>query len=221
MTTAVVRKLSLLALLSAGALGTPAAHAQQCNAPPGTAAVEQYCETVPEATGNRSTRKNSGATKGETRENAPAPVAAPTLDEIERSGPQGEQLGRVLRGGENAPAREAGAEDRPAKTKAKTRERADRTDDPKCVDGVRGRDDSAGGASGRDAAPGRRGTPCVAVQHAPLETPASLQSGNALSAVGAAVSGGDTVGGVFPLVLLSIAGLVGGAGWIRRSRGGR
>ena len=48
-----------------------------------------------------------------------------------------------------------------------------------------------------------------------------VQAGNPLSAVGAAVSGGDTVGGLFPLILLTIAVLVGGAGWLRRGRGGR
>jgi hypothetical protein len=45
-----------------------------------------------------------------------------------------------------------------------------------------------------------------------------VSSGNPLSAVRYAVTGADTVGGGFPWVLLLIAAVVGGAGWLRRGR---
>ncbi|MBE2314496.1 hypothetical protein DVA67_000800 [Solirubrobacter sp. CPCC 204708] len=179
-----IRSFALLSLL---VLAAPAA-AQDCEAPPGTAAIEQYCESVPESTGNRSTRDRNQA-RGETRTNAgglprseqpdTTPVPETTMREIERAGERGEQLSRVLRGA--------------GKPRADNRE-------PKPT-------------KERDRSP--------AVQRTPVETPVPVQTGNAFSAVGAAVSGGDTVGGTFPLILLAIAGLIGGAGFIRRGRGGR
>lgn len=47
-------------------LATPAA-AIECRAPPGTAAVDQYCETIPTATGDK------GAGTGATRARQPVP----------------------------------------------------------------------------------------------------------------------------------------------------
>ncbi|MDA0185485.1 hypothetical protein OJ997_34580 [Solirubrobacter phytolaccae] len=179
------RRLVLFTVLATGGFSAPAA-AQDCEAPPGTAAIEQYCESVPDATGNRATRK--GDTRGETRSKDPQPqVDEPTLREIEDAGAQGEQLGRVLRGGD--------APQRKQEKQAETREA--KVEKPK---------------------PTRTDT---AAQRTPVDTPVPVQAGSPLSAVGAAVSGGDTVGGAFPLVLLTIAVLIGGAGWIRRGRGGR
>lgn len=188
MTTAVIRKFSLLTLLCVGVLVTPA-RAQECNAPPGTAAVEQYCETVPEATGNRATRDRSGR-QGETRDSAPAAkeeprVSDPTLEQIESSGPQGRQLGRVLRGGDDSRPKPAPKQERAEKQQTKEHKTA------------------------------------PAEQRTPEETSVPVHTGNAFSAVGAAVSGGDTVGGLFGFILLTIAGLIGGVGFIRRGRGGK
>ena len=49
-------------MLTALALGLagPASAAQKCVAPPGTAAMEQYCETVPSASGERGRRPAIG-----------------------------------------------------------------------------------------------------------------------------------------------------------------
>ncbi len=59
------RLVSLLVL--AAALGPAAgpAHAQRCEAPPGTAAVDQYCETIPEERGSTpSARYAESGTQG-------------------------------------------------------------------------------------------------------------------------------------------------------------
>jgi len=200
MPTIVNRTLVLLALLAAGTFAAPAA-AQDCEGPPGTAAIEQYCESVPDATGNRATRKDKphNDTQGETRSNQPR-VDEPTLQQIEDSGTQGEQLGRVLRGGE-PPAREKQDDDEARADKR------DKDEAPTAAAKIP-RDKDCGDA------------PC-ADQRTPVDSPVSVQAGNPLTAVGAAVSGGDTVGGLFPLILLATAVLVGGAGWLRRGRGGR
>jgi hypothetical protein len=62
----------LPAALAALALATPAP-AATCQAPPGTAAIEQYCETVPTASGDDA--KNAGG--------SPDGIARATLDRIE------------------------------------------------------------------------------------------------------------------------------------------
>jgi hypothetical protein len=85
--------LLLLTLLLVAA--APAA-AQTCQAPPGTSAVDEYCETIPEADGDR------GA--GDPRE---AEVPAETVRSLERSGEEGQALNRLL-GRDGAPARDAG-----------------------------------------------------------------------------------------------------------------
>ena len=96
MTPAAMRLALPLACVVAALVATPAA-AQRCEAPPGTAAVEQYCETVLAAGGAR------GAGRGA----APAqPVPARTLRRLEASGAQGRQLSELLQGAPAAaPAR--------------------------------------------------------------------------------------------------------------------
>lgn len=47
-----MRRVLLIPLLALLALPAPAV-AQDCVAPPGTAAIDEYCETIPEATGDR------------------------------------------------------------------------------------------------------------------------------------------------------------------------
>jgi hypothetical protein len=171
MTTGGLRLLGLCCTLTAF-MAAPAA-AQQCAAPPGTAAVEQYCETIPSASGPRG---------GDTGAAAPRPVPSNTQRELEASGTPGRELNEVLRGAATPAPATAIATPRP---------------------GTRKRD--------KRAAP--RATPTA---QAPAPTPAS--AGNPLSAVRYAVTGADTVGGGFPWVLLLIAAIVGGAGWLRRTR---
>lgn len=62
--------------------------AQNCVAPPGTAGIDQYCETVPSAGGDQ------GAGPGQSR--SAAPVSGKTVSALERSGQDGQALNRFL-----------------------------------------------------------------------------------------------------------------------------
>jgi len=79
-------RLLLCALIATLVAAAPAA-AQRCNAPPGTAAVDQYCENVPSASGDDGSGSNgsSGAT---------APRS--TVRALDRSGKSGKELNLFL-----------------------------------------------------------------------------------------------------------------------------
>lgn len=47
-------RLAIIGALVATLLAAAPAHAQTCEAPPGTGAIDQYCETIPGAKGDRS-----------------------------------------------------------------------------------------------------------------------------------------------------------------------
>ena len=79
-------RIALLALAATLLLASPAA-AQKCVAPPGTAGVDQYCETVPSAGGD--TGSDAGAQR-------PAPVSARTVRTLGASGQDGRSLNRFL-----------------------------------------------------------------------------------------------------------------------------
>jgi hypothetical protein len=61
--------------------------AQDCVAPPGTAGIDQYCETVPSAGGDQGAGSKS---------RSPAPVSGKTVSTLERSGEDGKALNRFL-----------------------------------------------------------------------------------------------------------------------------
>jgi hypothetical protein len=75
-----------------GAL-SPAALAQDTNAPPGNSGVDQYLETVPEAGGNRP----AGERKGETR------LPARTREQLKAAGADGEAIANLV--GSTGPSR--------------------------------------------------------------------------------------------------------------------
>ena len=77
----------LLIALTAILLAAAPAAAQQCNAPPGTAAVDQYCENVPSASGN-----GGGGSDGSSGATAPRS----TVRALDRSGESGKELNRFL-----------------------------------------------------------------------------------------------------------------------------
>src|SRR4051812_36366386 len=85
-----IRRCSQFLLLIALVMlaGASSARAQTCKAPPGTAAIDEYCETVPSATGN----SDSGATRSQTR----VPIARTTVRALAQSGAEGKALNRVL-----------------------------------------------------------------------------------------------------------------------------
>jgi hypothetical protein len=80
------------------AVAAPAT-AQQCNAPPGTAAIDEYCESLPTAT------SHSGGGSGTA--STPKPTAR-TVKQFEQSGTSGKELNRFL-GQDIASARDGGA----------------------------------------------------------------------------------------------------------------
>jgi hypothetical protein len=92
-----MRRSLLLSLAVAATLaGAAPASAQECIAPPGTAAVEQYCELVPEADGNR----------GSIDRRPGRAVSPATVRRIAASGDSGAALARTLRTGHSdAPAK--------------------------------------------------------------------------------------------------------------------
>jgi hypothetical protein len=68
----------------------PAA-AQRCNAPPGTAAVDQYCENMPSATGG-----GGGSSGGGSNDPSRANVPSSTVRALDRAGERGKELKRFL-----------------------------------------------------------------------------------------------------------------------------
>jgi hypothetical protein len=83
--TRAFRRLAFVTLLLAAVL-VPSAAAENCDAPPGTAAVDQYCENVPSASGPGS---DSGS--------IPGPKVRRTVTRaLQRSGDAGAQLDRFL-----------------------------------------------------------------------------------------------------------------------------
>lgn len=84
----------LLSALFLLVLAAPAsASTTNCVAPPGTAAIEEYCETVPSATGNPS----GGA-------RAPHPLSGSTQAALRSQGADGKALAGLLRSDGSAPA---------------------------------------------------------------------------------------------------------------------
>jgi hypothetical protein len=80
----------LLIALTAMLVAAAPATAQKCNAPPGTAAVDEYCENLPSATGN-----SGGGSDGS---NGSSGTTAPrsTLRALDRAGESGRELKTFL-----------------------------------------------------------------------------------------------------------------------------
>ena len=81
-------RLLLLALTAILLAAAPAA-AQKCNAPPGTAAVDQYCENVPSASGN-------GGGSGDSNGSSGATAPRSTVRALDRAGESGKELKTFL-----------------------------------------------------------------------------------------------------------------------------
>ena len=92
---------SLLAVTAA-----PAAHAQGCEAPPGSAAVEQYCEAIPEGDGSQSgnnfqreaseSAAGGGSTNGQSGGESTA-LSAEAAQALQSSGADGEAVAELAR----------------------------------------------------------------------------------------------------------------------------
>jgi hypothetical protein len=80
----------LLLVVTAMLVTAGPAAAQRCNAPPGTAAVDQYCENMPSATGG------GGSGGGGSNDSSRANVPSSTVRALDRAGERGKELKRFL-----------------------------------------------------------------------------------------------------------------------------
>lgn len=95
------RLLPILLALAALAMWSAPAQAQNCEAPPGSAAVDQYCEAIPEGGGSQSgndfqrerATSGSGATEGDA-----TAVPAGTATELKAAGQDGEAIAKLAAG---------------------------------------------------------------------------------------------------------------------------
>lgn len=89
-------RVSLIAMLAVFCVALPAsAAAQDCVAPPGTSAIDQYCETVPTAVGDR-----GGGLRGGSR-----PISEQTRQALIDAGPIGAALAQQLQVEEPPPGK--------------------------------------------------------------------------------------------------------------------
>lgn len=86
-----------LAFLATSAAGPSVTGAQSCEAPPGTSAVEQYCEALPEASGTRSANESNRAANA-SRGRRPPSLSTATAATLEASGSDGRAILNLARG---------------------------------------------------------------------------------------------------------------------------
>lgn len=93
------RRLTLLLLCAGALLSAAPAAAQQSTAPPGNAGIDEYVETVPGASGNRTPRERGRRGGGI--------LPAEARRALEREGADGERLAQLIQQTADAPARRA------------------------------------------------------------------------------------------------------------------
>ena len=174
-------------------LAEPAFGQRDCQAPPGRSGLDQYCETLPGATGDRSPGSGGGTGRD---------VSPSTRQRLERSGAAGQALlgltGRARDGEEGAGAG-GGNSSREESADGGGKSRRERS----AADG------NGGGKSSR-------GSPGSGNENA-----ADEPSNDVLSAVRSAADSGGSAGPVFIWILVAVAVAIAGIAWIRyRVRGG-
>jgi hypothetical protein len=181
-------------------LAEPAFAQRDCQAPPGRSGLDQYCESVPGATGD----SGPGAGGDTGRDLSPS-----TRQRLERSGAEGQALLGLTGGaseGEDASAPDGnggGASGGQEESAANGNGGGTSSREESAAD-------SDGGGKSSRAAPGSRN-----------EKAADVPSNNVLSAVRSAADSGASTGPVFIWVLVAVAVAIAGIAWIRyRVRGG-
>ncbi len=106
-----LRLVIALAAALVPSIAAPAAQAQGCEAPPGSAAVEQYCEAIPQGDGSQSgnnfqreaseSTPGGGGTNGQSGGN-PA-LSAEAARELQSSGADGEAVAELARASGGGP----------------------------------------------------------------------------------------------------------------------
>lgn len=105
----VIRLSLLVALASLLVIAAPTMAQQRCEAPPGTAAIDQYCETVPSAGGEREARRPNTPTTDPSRPSASGLDAA-TARALRAQGPDGRALAEQLEANRSGPSSASEAE---------------------------------------------------------------------------------------------------------------
>jgi hypothetical protein len=174
-------------------LAEPAFGQRDCQAPPGRSGLDQYCETLPGAKGDR----GPGGGGGSGRDVSPS-----TRQRLERSGAAGQALLGVI----------GGASEREKKSAADGDRRATREESAAGAKSSR-HESAAGGDGGGKSSRGSSGSG--------NENAADEPSDNVLSAVRSAADSGASAGSGFIWVLVAVAVAIAGIAWIRyRVRGG-
>src|SRR5687767_903772 len=86
------RSLLLLLALVLIALMPSTASAQSCEAPPGTAAMDEYCETVPSADGQGGGTVGRGSSAGRSTSGGGSSLGTATEQRLRSAGPAGEAI---------------------------------------------------------------------------------------------------------------------------------
>jgi hypothetical protein len=178
-------------------LAEPALAQRDCKPLPGRSGLDQYCESLPGATGDRG--RGAGGDSGRD-------VSPSTRQRLERSGAEGRALLGLIDGPSDGGEESAADGDGGGKS---SREES-------AADGGGGkssREDSAADGGGGKSSRGSSGSGS--------EKAANEPSNDVLSAVRSAADSGSSAGPVFIWVLVAVAVAIVGIAWIRyRLRGG-
>jgi hypothetical protein len=177
------------ALIAFAATASPAMAASgSCQAPPGTSAIDQYCEALP----------SPGGTGGNHKHKRSHHVNNTTSQELKKQGAAGQAVLNL--------ANSSGSAATPAPTPAP----AVRKHVKRKVHHQKKKKHQAAAQTPKAGAP-----PTAPVQHG---VPASAPSGNPLSAVGSAIGTGSSGGTAFITLLIAIAVLMGATAFVGRRR---
>ena len=185
------RLILALAALAAGVLVGPLpaqAAPANCTAPPGTSGIDQYCETVPAASGDQGTRGGGGGSSGGSSGQSGrvgGNVSRRTAAALQRSGAGGKAILGLSTGSGQASSSTQGSSSGAAK----------------------GHTGAASQTHG--AAQGSKGNQSTA--------PAS-RSDNPLEAIRSAVTSGTSAGPGFVWILVVLGAIMAGLGWLRYRR---
>lgn len=191
MSARLVRNGTRAAILAA-ALTVPSSHAafaEGCVGAPGTSALEQYCEAVPDADGSR-TKPGS-----HTQSEHSAPVA--TVEKLQNSGADGKALAAIVAGSSGSGSNGGGGASSSAKSSGGSRSK---------------HGSSASGAGTSSGGAGAGGT-----THSTVSAPTAA-SGSALAAAREAVETGPTAGSEVTWALVTMSALGGLSALLLRRR---
>lgn len=179
-----VSRLALAASVAAFAWGTPTvAHAAGCQGAPGTSALEQYCEAIPDAEGGRQSPGSGSKSTGRSSSSS-AGVSSSTAAKLSGAGADGAAVEQLAGGVKKSDGK-----------KSKSSKKADDSSSDSAAAGA--------GSNGGDGDGGGTGGLAVSAPADPSNSP--------LKATTKAVGSGPTVGSglVWGLLAMSALGAIG------------